>query len=118
MPGRSSTASDIEQPQENLADHTEYLEPDRLGAVIETNLDPLADERTVVNGGKRDLIFEVAIERRNAFAVSWINGDAATAHRTQGRCGQGFQALWHFADNACRGRPPIPMDGNDVNAAR
>src|SRR5262245_60290842 len=99
MPGRSNAASDIKQPQEDLSDQAVYLEADRLGAMIETNPDPLADECPVVNGGKCDLVFEVAIEGGNAFAVAWINGDAAAAHRTERWRGQRLQALRHFADH-------------------
>src|SRR5258705_5576825 len=85
--------------------------------MVEADLDPLADEGTVVGGRKRNLVFEVAIERRYAFAVPRIDRDAAPAHRADGRRGQRLQTLGHFADNAGAGGPSFPVDGNHVNAA-
>src|SRR3954468_24020119 len=101
MPGRNSAASDIEQPQEDLAKGAVHLEADRLHAVVETHLDALADEGHVIGGRKRDLVFEVAIERRDALSVPRIYGDAAAAHRAERRRGQRLQTLGHFADDAC-----------------
>src|SRR5258708_35580160 len=85
--------------------------------MVEADLDALADEGTVVGGRKRNLVFEVAIERRNAFAVPRIDRDAAPAHRAEGRRGQRLQTLGYFADNAGAGRPSLPVDGNYGNAA-
>src|SRR5262245_2639813 len=116
MPGRSSAASDIEQPQEDLAEGAIRLEADRLGAVVETHLDPLADEGPVIGGRKRDLVFKVAIERRDTLSVPRIDRDAAAAHRAEGRRGQRLQPLRYLADDARAGRAPLPVDGDHVNA--
>src|SRR5262249_41124524 len=117
MPGRSRAASDIEQPQEDLPERAVYLEADRLAAEVKTHLDSFADEGTVVGGRKRDLVFEVAIERRNALAVPWIDGNAAAANRAEGRRGQHSQTSRHFADDARAGRPSLPVDRDHLNAA-
>src|SRR6476659_1382810 len=85
--------------------------------MVEADLDTLADEGTVVGGWKRNLVFEVAIERCYAFAVPRIDRDAAPAHRADGRRRQRLQTLGHFADNAGAGRPSLPVDGNHVHAA-
>src|SRR5258708_24696628 len=85
--------------------------------MIEADVDPLADEGTVVGGRKRTLVVEVAIARLNALAVPRIDRDAAPAHRADGRRGQRLQTLGHFADNAGAGGPSFPVDGNHVNAA-